>query len=103
MTTSIGAPAFRRDRIDDLVAAGAGMPPDDVAVLRSALAGLLTHRPEVRGASVYAIAQGETIVRLFTARGWVPTLIPAGDRCDEHAVLARLESALSASALLLAP
>jgi hypothetical protein len=89
------APAVRRrDRIDDLVAAGVDVPADEIAVLRGALAGLLTHRPEVRGASAYAIARGGTIVRLFTAGGWVPILIPAAERCDAPAVLARLEAAL---------
>jgi hypothetical protein len=92
---STAAPAVRRrDRIDDLVAAAAGVPADEIAVLRGALAGLLTHRPEVRGASAYAIAHGGTIVRLFTAGGWVPALVPAAERRDAPAVLARLEAAL---------
>lgn len=84
----------RRERIDDLVAAEAGVPADDVAVIRGVLIGLLTQRPEVRGASVYAIARAGTIVRLFTERGWVPTLIPIADRHDAPAVRARLEAAL---------
>jgi hypothetical protein len=83
-------------QLDQIVAAGADVRPEDVAVLRTALAGLLTHRPEIQGASVYAIAHGESIVRLFTGRGgWVPTLIRAADRRDARAVLARLVAALN--------
>ena len=92
---STAARVRRRDRIDDLFAVAAGVPADDAAVLRGALSGLLTRRPDVRGASVYAIAHGETIVRLFTERGWVPTLIPAAELHDAPAVLARLEAALN--------
>ena len=84
-----------RDPIGDRLSAEAGVPADEVAVLRRALAGVLALRPDVRGASVYPIAHGEAIVRLFTAHGWVPTLISSGDRHDPAALRARLESALA--------
>jgi hypothetical protein len=101
VTTAVPA-VRRRDRLDDLVAAAAGVPPDEVAVMRDALGGLLACHPGVRGASVYAVARGETIVRLFTERGWVPVLIPAPDRRDAPAVLARLEAALDRAPMLTA-
>jgi hypothetical protein len=96
MTT--GIPARVRDPIDDRLSAEAGVPADEVAVLRRALAGVLALRPDVRGAAVYPIAHGEAMVRLFTAHGWVPTLISASDRHDPTALRVRLESALAGRA-----
>jgi hypothetical protein len=87
------APAAR-DPVDERLSAHGSMPADEVAVLRRALASLLAHHPDVRGAAVYPIAQGEVMVRVFTGHGWAPTLLPAGARRDEGALLARLEAAL---------
>ena len=88
MTTA--RPARARDPIDDRLSADAGVPADEVAVLRRALAGVLALRPDVRGAAVYPIAHGEAMVRLFTAHGWVPTLITRRrDRHDPAALRAR--------------
>lgn len=81
--------------VDARLSAHASLPADEVAVLRCALAGLLARRPDLRGAAVYPVARGEAIVRIFTSRGWVPTLLTAGDRHDADALLARLESALA--------
>jgi hypothetical protein len=86
--------AGARDAVDRRLSAHASLPAAEVAVLRRALADLLVHRPDVRGAAVYPIARGELMVRVFTARGWVPTLLPAGARKDEGVLLARLEAAL---------
>jgi hypothetical protein len=83
-----------RDPVDERLSAQGALPADEVAVLRRALASLLAHHPDVRGASVYPIAHGEVMVRVFTAHGWAPTLLPAGARRDEGALLARLEAAL---------
>jgi hypothetical protein len=95
----VSAPAAAvRGPVEERLSADASLPVDVVAALRRALAGLVARHPDVRGAAVYPIAHGEVMVRVFTARGWAPTLVPAGARRDAGALLAHLEAALAARA-----
>ena len=77
-----------------------GAPFLDVAgaaALRTALQAVLAGRPAIRGASVYGIARGGTVVRLVTERGWIPVMLQPSDWADVAALVSRLEAALAPS------
>ncbi|MET0553952.1 MAG: hypothetical protein ABW221_12995 [Vicinamibacteria bacterium] len=62
--------------------------------IEDALQDIFARHPELRGATVYPMARGETMVRVVTARGWTPVLVRAAERTDAAAIEQRLESAL---------
>ena len=73
----------------------ADLDAGDAAALRAALQAVGSGHPAIRGASLYRIARGQAVVRLVTARGWVPVMLSAADLCDAAALVSHLEAALA--------
>lgn len=83
------------DPLARLLEVGFGAPAADVVAFEDALRRVLIRHPEVRGAAVYAMARGESMVRMMTASaGWTPVLVRAHERSDGSAIERRLEDAL---------
>jgi hypothetical protein len=74
---------------------GESLDADDLAALRAALAIVLPRLPGVLRAAVYPLARGEAIVRLITARGWIPVVIGCSDWSDPPSMVARLEAGMA--------
>lgn len=93
MTAAAPTPADARDvplNADERI------PALDRTLYRQALACLRRRHAEIRGASVYPIARGEAIVRVMTARGWIPVLVASTDRRDLETLLVRLDAGFGA-------
>jgi hypothetical protein len=80
------------DALDVPLSADERISASDRTLYREALACLLRRHAGIRGASVYPIARGEAIVRVMTARGWIPILVASTDRRDLQALVVRLDA-----------
>jgi hypothetical protein len=89
--TAAAAPT-PRDALRVPLNADERIPALDRTLYREALACLLRRHAGIRGASVYPIARGEAIVRVMTARGWIPILVASTDRRDLETLVVRLDA-----------